>query len=378
MDGNVKAMVATLAASPQHSAERLRLSGRRHHESHREVTPRALPSAHRSLLTLLFLLLTAHCSLLTVSAATWTLQPSKTMAWLRAVYFLDQHRGWVAGSGGTLLETKDGGVTWKKLLPLSKDNLHDVYFANENVGWLVVERDLLKLKTNDEPRTYLMKTEDGGFSWRRIFLNGVDANTRLVRAVFADADRGWVFGETGVVFATRDGGAHWLRQASATKHLLLGGAFTDYAHGWLVGAGATILQTNDGGLTWQTGLVRDGANARFTATSFIGNRLGWAVGLAGRVFTTSDGGLTWFPQKSNVEVDLLDVKFVNAVEGWAAGSGGTLLHTTDGGKHWAAESSGTSHALQRLFFVDQNHGWAVGFGGTILFHGQTAAPKLKS
>lgn len=324
------------------------------------------------------LLISAFWLLPSVSAATWTRQSSNTMAWLRAVYFLDQNRGWVAGSGGTLLETKDGGVTWKRLFPLSKDNLHDVYFANESVGWLVAERDVLKLKTNDEPRAYLLKTEDGGFSWRRIFLNGVDASSRLVRAVFADAERGWVFGETGVVFATRDGGAHWVRQASATKHLLLGGAFTDYAHGWLVGAGATILQTSNGGLTWQAGLVRNGAGARFTATSFVGNRLGWAVGLSGLVFTTSDGGLTWFPQRSNVDVDLLDVKFLDAGEGWAAGSEGTLLHTRDGGKHWATESSGTSHALNRLFFVDQNHAWAVGFGGTILFYGQSAAPKLKS
>ncbi len=330
-----------------------------------------LPSA-------LCLLLSAFCLLPSASAATWTRQSSKTMAWLRAVYFLDQNRGWVAGSGGTLLVTKDGGLTWKRLYPLTKDNLHDVYFANERVGWLVAERDMLKLKTNDEPRAYLLKTEDGGFSWQRIFLNGFDPNARLVRAVFADAERGWVFGETGVVFATRDGGAHWMRQASPTKHLLLGGAFIDYAHGWLVGAGATILQTKDGGMTWQTGLVRDGDGARFTATSFAGNRLGWAVGLAGRVFTTSDGGLNWFEQKSNVEVDLLDVKFVNAAEGWAAGGEGILLHTTDGGRHWTTESGGTSHILQRLFFVDPNHGWAVGFGGTILSYGQSAAPKLKS
>ena len=328
--------------------------------------------------TAFFLLLSAFCLLPSASASTWTRQPSGTMAWLRAVYFLDQNRGWVAGSGGTLLETRDGGANWKRLYPLSKDNLHDVYFANEKVGWLVAERDLLKLKTNHEPRSYLLKTEDGGFSWRRIFLNGFDANARLVRAVFVDADRGWVFGETGVVFATRDGGAHWVRQASPTKHLLLGGAFTDYAHGWLVGAGATILQTSDGGMKWQTGLVRDGADARFTATSFVGNLLGWAVGLAGRVFATNDGGLTWFPQRSNVEVDLLDVKFLDAAEGWAAGSEGTLLHTTDGGRHWATESSGTSHVLQRLFFVDQNHGWAVGFGGTILTYGNSSAPKLKS
>ena len=343
----------------------------------RFVRARALPTAHRSLLTLFFLLLTAHCALLTASGATWTRQPSKTMSWLRAVYFLDQNRGWVAGSGGTLLETKDGGATWKKLFPLGKDTLLDVYFANEDVGWLLAERDVLKLKTNDEPRAYLLKTTDGGFSWRRIFLKGVDANSRLVRAVFADSERGWVFGETGVVFATKDGGERWLRQPSATKHLLLGGAFTDYAHGWLVGAGATILQTSDGGATWRAGRVRDGAGARFTATSFVGNRSGWAVGLDGLIFATNDGGLTWSPQRSNVDVDLLDVRFIDSAEGWAAGNEGTLLHTTDGGRHWSTETSGTSHALHRLFFVDRDHAWAVGFGGTILSYGQANAPKLK-
>jgi photosystem II stability/assembly factor-like uncharacterized protein len=339
---------------------------------------RFLPSAFCLLPTIFFFLLTAHCSLLTASAATWTRRTSGTMAWLHAVYFLDQNRGWVAGSGGTLLETIDGGQTWRKLLPLTKDNLRDVYFADEKTGWLVAERDVLKLKTNDEPRTYLLKTEDGGFSWRRVFLNGSDVNSRLVRAVFADAERGWVFGESGVVFATRDGGVHWIRQPLPTKHLLLGGAFVDYAHGWLVGAGATILQTSNGGLTWQSSIVRDGAGARFTAASFAGNRFGWAVATAGRVFATTDGGRTWFEQRSNVNNDLLDVKFIDASEGWAVGAGGTLLHTRDGGVHWSAESSGTSHALERLFVVDQDHGWAVGFGGTILNYSNGGAPRLKA
>ncbi len=334
--------------------------------------------ACRLLPSVLFFLLTAHCSLLTASAATWTRQPTGTMAWLRAVYFLDQSRGWVAGSGGTLLETIDGGQTWRKLYPLTKDNLRDVYFANEKTGWLIAERDVLKLKTNDEPRTYLLKTEDGGFSWRRVFLNGSDVNARLVRAVFADAERGWVFGESGVVFSTRDGGDHWVRQASPTRHLLLGGAFVDPAHGWLVGAGATILQTSDGGMTWQSGNVRDGAGARFAAASFVGKNLGWAVGTAGRVFATTDGGLTWFEQRSNVNDDLADVKFIDASEGWAVGTQGTLLHTMDGGVHWSAPSSGTSHALERIFFIDRNHGWAVGFGGTILTYSQAGAPRLKS
>src|SRR5947208_9723667 len=108
MDANVNTRVAAL---PQHSAERLCLSGtrhRNHRDTHRALLTvhRPLPTtdcplltAHRPLLTLFFLLLTAHCSLLTASAATWTRQPTGTMSWLHGVYFLDQNRGWVAGSG---------------------------------------------------------------------------------------------------------------------------------------------------------------------------------------------------------------------------------------------------------------------------------------
>jgi photosystem II stability/assembly factor-like uncharacterized protein len=299
------------------------------------------------------------------------------MAWLHAVYFLDQKHGWTAGSQGTLLETNDGGQNWTRIHPPTEDTLRDVYFANDHDGWLVCERDVFKLKTNDEPRSYLLKTNDGGLSWQRVAVEGFDANARLVRALFTDGDRGWAFGEGGVVLATRDGGSSWSRQNLPTKYLLLGGTFVDGQHGWLVGAGATILQTNDGGSTWRGSIVRNGTGARFAATSFVGNRLGWTAGAAGRVFATTDGGRTWFAQRSNVDTDLLDIKFTDAAQGWIAGDGGTLLHTTDGGVHWAAQSSSTTHALERLFFIDQNHGWAVGFGGTILVYGQAYAPQLR-
>ncbi len=83
--------------------------------------PRTLNiSPLRSLLPTAFcLLLSAFCLLPTASAANWTRQPTGTMAWLHGIYFLDQNRGWVAGSGGTLLGTIDGGQTWSKLYPLT-------------------------------------------------------------------------------------------------------------------------------------------------------------------------------------------------------------------------------------------------------------------
>jgi len=298
------------------------------------------------------------------------------MAWLHTVQFLDQNHGFVAGSGGTLLETTDGGATWKKVLTLTKDTLRDVCFVDDHSGWLVAERDVYKLQTNAEARSYLLRTDDGGLSWRPIYLD-FDTNARLLRVMFSDPSNGWVFGETGLLFATRDGGEHWTRQILPTKHLLLGGAFVDSSRGWLVGAGATIIHTNNSGATWQTGSVREDTNVRFNATSFVGDHLGWAAGSAGRIYVTNDGGRSWFPQRSNVQADLFDVKFISATEGWASGADGTLLHTVNGGRYWFAESPNLSHALERLYLIDRTHGWAVGFGGTILSIGQVGAPALR-
>jgi photosystem II stability/assembly factor-like uncharacterized protein len=296
------------------------------------------------------------------------------MAWLHAVYFLDQNRGWVAGSNGTLLQTRDGGDSWQKVPLLVKDTLQDVYFADESNGWLLAERDSLKLKTGERP-SYLLTTANGGGSWQQVWLKTPDAETRFVRLLFTDPQHGWLFGESGFVIATSDGGAHWQQQRSVTKHLLLGGGFSDHSRGFLVGAAATIMQTRDGGATWQTSVLQDSVNLRFHAASVFGNSV-WAVGEAGNILATADGGHTWSIQHSAVGVDLFDVKFLNGREGWVVGSQGALLHTTDAGVHWMNEPV-AAPALQRLFIVDRDHIWAVGFGGLILKLGGPSAPRLQ-
>jgi photosystem II stability/assembly factor-like uncharacterized protein len=302
------------------------------------------------------------------------------MAWLHAVYFLDQRTGWAVGSNGALLSTTDGGAKWTIMPRPSEDTLRDVYFADEQNGWLVCERNIYLLKTKEEPRTYLMNTSDGGRVWRRVNVIGPDADARLVRALFTREGRAWAFGESGALYTSRDGGASWQRLRGPTQYLLLGGDFLDGDNGWLVGAGSTILQTTDGGETWRTGAV-EAAGVRFTAISFVDSRHGWAVGNEGRVFVTTNGGRSWRAQASNVQAGLFDVKFLDLSEGWAVGDEGIVIHTLDGGAHWTTIPSGTTHRLERLSFVDRTRGWAVGFGGTIIGYSGTArqrAPELKS
>jgi photosystem II stability/assembly factor-like uncharacterized protein len=300
------------------------------------------------------------------------------MGWLHSVFFLNQKTGWAVGSKGALLTTVDGGVTWKIESRPTEDSLQDVYFFDDHNGWLVCEANIYELKSREAPRTYLMRTEDGGLTWEKVDVNGDDkrngnVDTRLTRVIFSRGGHGWVFGEAGTAYTTSDAGKNWKWVQLPTRYLLLGGAFVDKDRGWLVGAGATILQTADGGDTWHASRLADAAGVRFTATSFVDNRLGWAVGTGGRIFRTINGGRTWTQQDSGITADLLDVKFLNALEGWAVGARGTVIRTFDGGTHWASEPSGIRHPLERIFLTDREHAWAVGFGGTIIAYGPVVA-----
>ncbi len=351
----------------------------------------------RALLTSVFLLLPFTFLLLPSAASAargaWAKQKSGTLAWLHAVYFVDERRGWAVGGKGALLSTEDGGARWELRRPPVEDTLNDIFFTDELTGWVACERSIYLLKTKEEHRSYLLKTEDGGASWRRVEVLGADVDARIVRVRFADHERGWVFGEMGALYATEDGGQTWARQRVPTRHLLLGGTFLDARQGWLVGAGSTLLQTSDGGGTWREGSLAGQTPAtpsapstrrastssgspasnptpapsvRFNAVSFADARRGWAVGGRGAIYATEDGGRTWRAQQSNVSSDLWDVKFFDAREGLAVGGDGTAIHTSDGGQTWRAETTGTPHTLERLSFAGRTRGWAVGFGGTII------------
>jgi photosystem II stability/assembly factor-like uncharacterized protein len=353
--------------------------------------------ARRALSASFFLLLTAYCPLSTAysRSAAWERQRTGTFAWLHAVFFVDERRGWAAGGKGALLSTSDGGATWEARKPATEDAVRDIFFHDAETGWLLCERSMFKPMEKEESVSYLLKTTDGGRAWSRVEVTrGADVDLKLAGLRFADRERGWVFGEMGSLFVTENGGETWSRQRVPTRHVLLGASFFDARTGWLSGGGLTVLKTTDGGASWHAGTVHlpaSGAGAqsrpepgsaepgeearqeaaarkfsrRLNAVCFVTPDAGWAVGAGGVIIATSDGGRTWRPQTSGVGDDLWDVKFFDAREGWAVGTGGTMLHTTDGGRTWGDARRVTTHALERLFLVGRR-AWAAGFGGTVV------------
>jgi photosystem II stability/assembly factor-like uncharacterized protein len=280
---------------------------------------------------------------------------------LNAVYFLDSRRGWVAGDGGVVMRTRDGGRIWSRQTVETRESFNDVYFRNEEDGYLLAA-------------SQVFTTGDGGETWRpaaRFTAQGFGGEPELYSVRFTSKKRGWIVGSLSrgdsvidsLVLSTDNGGASWQRQRVPVRDELIHLDFDGDRRGWVVGSGGRILHTRDGGETWD--VQTSGTTATLYHVEFQGDERGWAVGARGTILRTEDGGRTWHAVPPPVPTTLLSVKFVNKEEGWVVGRGGVILRTDDGGETWKRQETNTRQNLYALFF-DKKVGYAVGGDGLVL------------
>ncbi|CAN5361881.1 hypothetical protein BH10ACI1_BH10ACI1_02760 [soil metagenome] len=308
----------------------------------------------------------------------WIKQNLNTLAWFHDVYFLNEKKGWIAGSSGTLLATGDGGKTWKKELGITDDTLRQVYFSDEFTGWLLCERNIYNRGANAS--SYLLKTTNGGANWDKLEFEYIKRE-RIVRLFFNAGKEGFAIGESGAFYKLPNDEEKWKRQGSPVRYLMLDGTFTDAKNGVIVGASGSIVFTEDAGATWKPASVFNNPTAKFNSVFFINQKNGWTAGSEGKIFQTTNSGKTWHEQISGVTNNLNGIFFVNPNKGWAVGDDGTILFTQTSGNVWISEKINLKHRLEKVVFVG-GKGFAVGFGGTLLVYesdiNQSQKPVLKS
>ena len=281
---------------------------------------------------------------------------------LNTVYFVDSKHGWIAGDGGIILYTGDGGVSWTPQHAGTSVGVNDIYFRNKDDGYLLAGNEIFI-------------TDDGGATWqpsgRFLASDFGGAEPELYSVRFTGKKRGWVVGSLSrgdtvvdsLVLHTTDG-AHWLRQTVPVRDELIHLDFDGDKRGWIVGSNGRILHTDDGGETWT--LQTSGTTAALYHVDFRGER-GWVVGERGTILRTMDGGVTWRAVRSPTKATLLSVQFVSDDEGWAVGRGGVILRSDTGGDNWVQQESRTRQNLYALFFdKSKKNGWAVGGDGLVL------------
>ena len=131
--------------------------------------------------------------------------PGAAPCGIHAIQVVPPSYGWLAGDGGRIALTGDGGGSWRP--PLSKPpacaQLFDFAALTVRGGkcWIA-----------GTPGTRVFFTPDAGRTWSAA-PTGITVPLRAI--AFADDQHGWAVGQLGTILATSDGGQTWQRQRFA-------------------------------------------------------------------------------------------------------------------------------------------------------------------
>lgn len=187
----------------------------------------------------------------------------------------------VCGDSGKIYYSVNAGLTWDEAITNTNQNLKSVYFLNTLTGYVTGDNGTL------------LKTNDGGGTWRNENLNFTSKNFNSVYAVNENFIA--IVGDEGTAFLSNDGGISWF----GPNMLMTEDNFNDIVffnenEGIIAGDNGLILKTVDGGITWQNASINiSGATNDLNAVSFYDINKGVAVGGNGLEIYTTDGGETW-------------------------------------------------------------------------------------
>jgi photosystem II stability/assembly factor-like uncharacterized protein len=287
--------------------------------------------------------------------------------------------GWAVGSNvdgyGTIIHTKNGGITWVRQGPemIPDIPIDDVAAIDHNNVWVV---GLNSVGEGGISYGTILRTTDGGETWIRQGSGSSIPDVGLSGVSAVDNEVAWVVGSSGTVLRTIDGGITWVQQAQGMLPdalFQMVSAF-DRNNVWAVGTkdndtNAFIIHTTDGGTTW----VMQGENdipadvAGLIDIHAVNERMAWTVGTGCTALVTTDGGNTW--SNKSPQCGLLHVNGVCGVNdqiAWLAVDSNVIFYTRDGGDTWLSQKSlssvgeTVSSALLGVTAINERTAWIVG------------------
>jgi photosystem II stability/assembly factor-like uncharacterized protein len=252
-------------------------------------------------------------------------------------------REWVISAPGRLIETADGGRTWRFLVSAESLTYTPASFTSLDAGYLQGTGLIAAMATSDAGRTWTAQqappspaTSPADFGGPAISLVQVVSSRMAVAA-------GW-----GGLLTSADGGRTWIRRLAVPSPVSQVD-FVTARTGFAVADGE-LLRTLDGGAHWQaipqpaTGPVQSvdfwsaGQGVAFVYPDFLVTRdagahwrplrllSGWSIG---------PGGLANGPNGLDSPASGA-VCFASNGTGWAIGRhhGRAVLVSPDGGRHW--------------------------------------------
>jgi photosystem II stability/assembly factor-like uncharacterized protein len=297
-----------------------------------------------------------------------------------------------------ICSAEDADSQWSELMPLaSKSLLLDIQEIAPKVLITVGERG------------HVLKSDDGGQSWRQI---RVPTRVTLTGLDFIDNSRGWVVGHDSTVLYTHDGGEHWTLQYRDVdaEQPLFDVKMQSPNEGFAVGAYGLMLHTTNGGQRWNivepshledpafgyphfykiaqvpNGLMMVGEagmiaklsgddpagwlrspidyNGSFFSITELADGVLLVVGLRGHIYRSVDRGTTWQKIKTETVDNFYDVAFEpNNKRVAVVGADGSVLLSFDNGMHFRHYRLTERETLNAVLWTSEGKLLGVGFGG---------------
>ncbi|HMQ79934.1 MAG TPA: T9SS type A sorting domain-containing protein [Ignavibacteria bacterium] len=323
-------------------------------------------------------------------SAQWVSTPGPTTADLKRIHFVNSQTGYMINQfwmlSTIIYKTTNSGLTWDSTsIP---DPANDIFFINENTGWLAGGSATVIAPAN------VWKTTNGGALWFSAeLIDSINCNS----VYFADALTGFVTanGNDGVphIFKSTDGGIQWneITGVLDESNFIHAVFFTDPNTGWFTAKEGTgnenrnvIFRTTNSGSSWIKSNFPGffGAHvANLHNIQFLNPNTGYVGGYVNvwykggvpfpKFFSTTNGGMNWIdleiPEIPPYMHYLLCMHFINIDTGWIAGNRGNVLRTTNSGLNWELQYTGlpTNVTLYDLNYSEGNL-WAAGRYGTLI------------
>jgi photosystem II stability/assembly factor-like uncharacterized protein len=229
-----------------------------------------------------------------------------------------------------------------------------------------------------------MYTSNGGGDWRELWFDGREVPTifGFYRVVFTSPMVGYLSGYNSALMKTTDGGATWKRGAiESTDDVFRILEFPDATTGYAAGGDDfslmyKIYRTGDAGESWE--LVNDFQKSiSIGSLTFLDADTGFLAGNGqggGLISKTTDGGQTWRRVYSGAaQLVFQSIRFADAHVGYAVGTDGVIVRSTDGGETWMQEQSSTTSVLTAVAPRADGSVYVVGFEGAVLKRSGSAA-----
>lgn len=238
-------------------------------------------------------------------AITWRQSDVPLQTTLTSVFFIDNMLGWAVGHDATILNTKDGGLTWQiqQYKPKLEKPLLDIVFKTPQNGIAIGAYGLF------------FRTTDGGQTWNNEFHDEflLPDDVEYLSTLKQEDEEAYQDEISSIL-------PHFNRLTADGRTL------------YMVGEIGLISKSNDFGATWQSfDEIYQGSFFDIARTK-QGNLL--VAGLRGHVFRSLKNGTPWQQRQTNTTALINDIVLTDDERILLLGNNGTLLESIDDGQSY--------------------------------------------